>query len=138
MAGNEKQPLLGSNDPSSPTAPILEEPPPYMEQPSYPQPCKFNNHRSNPILCIDTEINNPAYPTPLNYPLPSNNPYGVPPPDSQAPPAYSSASPPLGQNLFVQCRVCQHVINVPQGTNSRVVKCSSCNEATVSIIDRPL
>ena len=35
-------------------------------------------------------------------------------------------------NTFVQCRVCQHVINVPQNAATRVVKCTNCNEATVS------
>ena len=47
---------------------------------------------------------------------------------TEQPPPYSSVS---GQNLFVQCRVCQHVIHVASGTQTRVVKCSNCREATV-------
>lgn len=88
------------------------------------------------IIILDSGINPAPYPPPPSNmaqypPLPTNTiPY--PPPTSKvpAPPPYSPS--PAGQNLFVQCRVCQHVINVPQGSQSRVVKCGSCHEATVS------
>ena len=61
-----------------------------------------------------------------------------PPPYNLVAPV-SSSSPsnfdPLGggNTLYVQCRVCQHIINVQQGTTSRVVKCNNCQEATVSL-----
>ena len=38
---------------------------------------------------------------------------------------------PLTQPLPLPCRVCQNIIHVGGGNKSRVVKCSSCNEATV-------
>ncbi len=39
-----------------------------------------------------------------------------------------------GQTLFVQCRVCQNIIHVAPTSQSRVVKCPSCNEATVWLL----
>lgn len=61
-------------------------------------------------------------------------PYGLSP---EEPPPYSSGEPIStartsgpNQTMFVQCRVCQSIIHVASGKVSRVVKCSSCNEAT--------
>jgi hypothetical protein len=67
----------------------------------------------------------PSVPSPYAPPSVANS--GMPPP--YAPPTQMPGS---GQSLFVQCRVCQHVIHVAPGTQSRVVKCSNCREATVS------
>ena len=40
MEDNERRPLL-KTDSVTPTAPPpVEDPPPYMEEPSFPQPCK--------------------------------------------------------------------------------------------------
>jgi hypothetical protein len=62
----------------------------------------------------------PSVPSPYAPPSVANA--GMPPPYAHMPGS--------GQSLFVQCRVCQHVIHVAPGTQSRVVKCSNCREAT--------
>lgn len=98
------------------------------------------------FIILDSGVNPAPYPPPpsnvAQYPPPSNVAQYPPPPTNTTPyppPTTSNVPPPppyspspAGQNLFVQCRVCQHVINVPQGSQSRVVKCGSCHEATVS------
>lgn len=135
MEDNERRPLLKTNDDAAmPSAPPSADqpPPPYMEEPSYPQPCK--SFPLSPLiiyLFVDSVGQSgylPQYPPPAN---PSQYPPPPPPGVPQAPPPYTNVPP--GQTMFVQCRVCQHVINVPHGSNSRVVKCGSCNEATVSV-----
>lgn len=50
----------------------------------------------------------------------------------QLPPYRDPTTSNSGQTLFVQCRVCQHVIHVGSGSQTRVVKCGHCREATVS------
>ena len=55
-------------------------------------------------------------------------------PEGQQPPPYASVNASggmTGQTMFVQCRVCQHVIHVSSESHTRVVKCSNCREATV-------
>ncbi|XP_003384576.1 PREDICTED: type 1 phosphatidylinositol 4,5-bisphosphate 4-phosphatase-like [Amphimedon queenslandica] len=112
MSESERKPLLGpdtgNNDAiPQPSAPELigEQPPPYVEEPS-----------------VQPQIYNPA----PSYDNSAPQPGGAP--DFNAPPpAYNY---PMTPNTFVQCRVCQHVINVPQNTATRVVKCTNCNEAT--------
>ena len=51
---------------------------------------------------------------------------------SELPPPYTVNGGAGGQTMFVQCRVCQHVIHVGSGSQTRVVKCGNCREATVS------
>jgi phosphatidylinositol-4,5-bisphosphate 4-phosphatase len=99
---DERQPLIsGALGEATPTAPPLSmEPPPY-EEPSVPAPYTGPADTTGSIT-------------------------GLPPP--YAPP--SQAVPGTGQSLFVQCRVCQHVIHVNHGSQSRVVKCTNCREAT--------
>lgn len=49
------------------------------------------------------------------------------------PPPYSPmASPESGSGALITCRVCQSPINVEGKMHQHVVKCSVCNEATVS------
>lgn len=67
----------------------------------------------------------PVIPAPYD---PSGSAVGSPPPYTPSPSADGSIGG--GQSLFVQCRVCQHVIHVAPGTQTRVVKCSNCREAT--------
>lgn len=70
----------------------------------------------------------------MYIPAPYGGPSGEPPPYSSggvAPPPQMSP-PGSGQSMFVQCRVCQNIIHVSSGTQNRVVKCTSCSEATVS------
>ena len=75
----------------------------------------------------------PPYEQPtLPAPLPESNGSALP---GQQPPPYSTvnaAGGMSGQTMFVQCRVCQHVIHVSSESHTRVVKCSNCREATVS------
>lgn len=51
---------------------------------------------------------------------------------AEDPPPYVSgdAGGGAGQTMFVQCRVCQGIIHVASNNQSRVIKCTSCNEAT--------
>lgn len=87
----------------SSTVPVQEQPPPY-EQPTLPAP------------------------------LPAGN--GAALGGSQQPPPYTSVNASggiSGQTMFVQCRVCQHVIHVSPESHTRVVKCSNCREATVRL-----
>ena len=76
----------------------------------------------------------PPYEQPtLPAPLPESNGSAL---GGQQPPPYSSvnaAGGMTGQTMFVQCRVCQHVIHVSSESHTRVVKCSNCREATVSL-----
>ena len=88
--------------------------------------------------CAPTEEQPPPYEQPtLPAPLPESN--GAPL-SGQQPPPYASVnasggmSGVSGQTMFVQCRVCQHVIHVSSESNTRVVKCSNCREATVRLI----
>lgn len=73
----------------------------------------------------------PPYEQPtLPAPLPESNGSALP---GQQPPPYSTvnaAGGMSGQTMFVQCRVCQHVIHVSSESHTRVVKCSNCREAT--------
>lgn len=51
------------------------------------------------------------------------------------PPPYSPmASPESGSAPMITCRVCQSPINVEGKMHQHVVKCSVCNEATVSTV----
>ena len=76
----------------------------------------------------------PPYEQPtLPTPLPENNGAAL---SGQQPPPYTpvNASGGIsGQTMFVQCRVCQHVIHVSSESHTRVVKCSNCREATVRL-----
>ena len=73
----------------------------------------------------------PPYEQPtLPAPLPESNGSAL---GGQQPPPYSAAGGMTGQTMFVQCRVCQHVIHVSSESHTRVVKCSNCREATVSL-----
>ena len=94
-----------------------------------PTPSRLHTHtQCTPILPLPPPYFSAPY-TPPTTALPSTptSPSSTLLPTEQPPP-YSSVS---GQNLFVQCRVCQHVIHVASGTQTRVVKCSNCREATV-------
>ena len=96
---------------------------------TYPHPPPPHTHtQCTPILPLPPPYFSAPY-TPPTTALPSTptSPSSTLLPTEQPPP-YSSVS---GQNLFVQCRVCQHVIHVASGTQTRVVKCSNCREATV-------
>ena len=97
--------------------------------PHLPTPSPPHTHtQCTPILPLPPPYFSAPY-TPPTTALPSTptSPSSTLLPTEQPPP-YSSVS---GQNLFVQCRVCQHVIHVASGTQTRVVKCSNCREATV-------
>ena len=76
----------------------------------------------------------PPYEQPtIPAPLPESNGSAL---GGQQPPPYSTvnaAGGMTGQTMFVQCRVCQHVIHVSSESHTRVVKCSNCREATVSL-----
>ena len=88
---------------TTPSAPVAEEQPPPYEQPVLPAS------------------------------LPESNGSVL---GSHQPPPYSSVNATggvTGQTMFVQCRVCQHVIHVSSESHTRVVKCSNCREATVSM-----
>ncbi|XP_065913656.1 type 1 phosphatidylinositol 4,5-bisphosphate 4-phosphatase-like [Dysidea avara] len=69
-------------------------------------------------------------------PAPADNSIQQPPPYNFDASFSPPTTAPTGNTLYVQCRVCQHIINVPTGTNSRVVKCPNCQEAT-PIADPP-
>ena len=49
---------------------------------------------------------------------------------NELPPPYT----PQGGLPMVNCKVCQALINIEGRTNQHVIKCTVCNEATVSII----
>lgn len=102
-SNEERKPLLNGGENTTPSAPPVSS--------TIDNPPPYMEEPTVPQLY--------SGPPPVNY---SQS-------DSQfpAPPPYSPSS---GQTLFVQCRVCQHVIHVPQGSQSRVVKCGSCQEAT--------
>jgi phosphatidylinositol-4,5-bisphosphate 4-phosphatase len=49
---------------------------------------------------------------------------------NELPPPYT----PQGGLPMINCKVCQALINIEGRTNQHVIKCTICNEATVSII----
>ena len=141
MDADEKKPLLnavgGIQAEATPTAPPIE-PPPY-EEPSIP-----GILAQYIVVCTLLLIHTAPY-------APGTGPSaGLPPPYAAHAPVSQHTlmhtqtlkalryirsplqMPGSGQSLFVQCRVCQHVIHVAPGTQSRVVKCTNCREATVS------
>ena len=89
---------------------------------------------STPIASAPALEQPPPYEQPtLPAPLPESNGSAV---GGLQPPPYTSvnaAGGMTGQTMFVQCRVCQHVIHVSSESHTRVVKCSNCREATVSL-----
>lgn len=101
-------------------------------------------NESAPLLSAAADAAPPQY-SDVTTQNPSSNLERPPPYNLVAP--VSSPSPSnleqfgggnsLGNSsLYVQCRVCQHIINVQHGTTARVVKCSNCQEAT-PITDPP-
>uniref|UniRef100_A0A8C4WT77 Phosphatidylinositol-4,5-bisphosphate 4-phosphatase n=1 Tax=Gopherus evgoodei TaxID=1825980 RepID=A0A8C4WT77_9SAUR len=68
-------------------------------------------------------------------PFPDGHPAVLP---GEDPPPYSPmASPDSGSAPMITCRVCQSLINVEGKMHQHVVKCSVCNEATVTIKNAP-
>lgn len=56
-----------------------------------------------------------------------------PPLKAELPPPYTAiASPDAGGVPVINCRVCQSLINLDGKLHQHVVKCTVCNEATVS------
>lgn len=52
---------------------------------------------------------------------------------AELPPPYTAiASPDAGGVPVINCRVCQSLINLDGKLHQHVVKCTVCNEATVS------
>lgn len=62
-----------------------------------------------------------------------------PPPTAELPPPYTAiASPDAGGVPVINCRVCNSVIHLDGKLHQHVVKCTVCNEATVSRSPPPL
>lgn len=58
--------------------------------------------------------------------------------EAELPPPYTAiASPDAGGVPAINCRVCQSLINLDGKLHQHVVKCTVCNEATVSRAERP-
>lgn len=61
----------------------------------------------------------------------------LPLPKAELPPPYTAiASPDAGGVPVINCRVCQSLINLDGKLHQHVVKCTVCNEATVSLLIR--
>lgn len=65
----------------------------------------------------------------------------VPPYTVASPPPYTDEPPPYTPSALyntdptIVCRVCQQLIPIRGRENQRVIKCSNCQEATVSTCD---
>lgn len=99
----------------------------------------MNSAEEKKPLLSDVPVQEQAQPPPYEQPtvpapLPESN--GTAVSGLQQPPPYTSVNANAGisgQTMFVQCRVCQHVIHVSSESHTRVVKCSNCREATVRL-----
>lgn len=57
--------------------------------------------------------------------------------EAELPPPYTAiASADAGGVPVINCRVCQSLINLDGKLHQHVVKCTVCNEATVSLVTR--
>lgn len=125
----ERRPLLGGesrttgiNDGDAIPDTSLGQPPPY-EQPAMPAPHYSPHPGPGGVQSTTSSVGTSAV-------VSASSGVGGRSLIGETPPPYSSVTASQAQNLFVQCRVCQHVIHVSPGSQGRVVKCGHCKEAT--------